>query len=233
MEISIDIAELQKRKLMVSTTMYVGVCSGHFTKNSVDLSAMATQMGLDIKVDYLFNESLIPRARNYLVDEFLRNKQYTHFLFIDSDIGFDPNDVVALLAIADPNSDKDIVCMPYPKKCISWEKIKRAVDKGFADQNPNVLENFVGDFVFNPAAGTSEIPLDRPVEVLESGTGFMMIQRRVFEKFEQAYPEYKYTPDHVRTEHFDGSRQIMAYFHCEIDKPSFEREFAQPKLFTI
>ena len=87
-------------------------------------------------------------------------------MFIDSDIGFDPQDVLALAAIADPDSDKDIVCGPYPKKTISWEKIKRAVDRGFADENPNKLEKYVGDYVFNPVEGVTEIKVNEPAEVL-------------------------------------------------------------------
>lgn len=101
--------------------------------------------------------------------------------------------------------------------CISWEKIKTAVDKGMADENPNNLEKYVGDFVFNPAAGQGSIPLGEPVEILEAGTGFMMIRRNTFEKFAASYPHQFYRPDHVRTEHFDGSREIVAYFDTPID----------------
>ena len=216
MELSIDVSELRKRKVMVATPMFGGMCSGQYTKSSVDLASMAKAYDLDYRFFYLYNESLITRARNYLADEFLRS-DCTHLMFIDSDIGFDPQDVIALAAIADPSSDKDIVCAPYPKKCIAWEKIKRAVDKGYADKDPTSLENFVGDYVFNPVDGVNEIPIYEPVEVLEGGTGFMMIQRRVFEKFKEAYPQLSYKPDHVRMEHFDGSREIHAFFDALID----------------
>jgi hypothetical protein len=141
-------------------------------------------------------------------------------MFIDSDIGFNANDVIALMALQSENPDDDqydIIAGPYPKKCISWEKIKMAVDKGFADEDPNQLEKYVGDYVFNPAGDRSEIPLGEPVEVLEAGTGFMMIRRNTFEKFQEAYPQQLYKPDHVRTEHFDGSRYIMAFFDTPID----------------
>jgi hypothetical protein len=151
-------------------------------------------------------------------------------IFLDSDIGFDYNDVMAMLALMSDESEYDIMCAPYPKKCISWEKIKDAVDKGFADENPNVLENFVGDFVLNPAENTSSFPLTKPVEVLEGGTGFMMMQRRAFEKFEAAYPDQKYLPDHVRTKNFDGSREIMAYFDCVID-PETKRYLSEDYMF--
>ena len=132
-EISIDVGELRKRKILVTTPMYGGMCGGQYTKSTADLVKLAGHYQMTIDFFYLFNESLITRARNYCVDEFLRNEQYTHLMFIDSDIGFNPNDVLSLAAIADPESDKDIICAPYPKKTISWEKIKLAVDKGFAE----------------------------------------------------------------------------------------------------
>lgn len=229
MEKNIEIEELRKRKLMVCTPMYGGQCSGHYTKSLADLSVLAAKYGLEYRLFFLFNESLITRARNYLVDEFLRS-DFTHMMFIDSDIGFNPNDVMGLLAIADPGSDKEILCGPYPKKTISWEKIKLAVDKGFADENPQQLEKYVGDYVFNPVGGQTSIRLDEPVEVLEGGTGFMMIQRSAFEKYAEAYPEFMYKPDHIRTEHFDGSREIMAFFDCVID-PKTKRYLSEDYMF--
>jgi len=219
LEVSVTIEELRKRKILVATPMYGGMCGGTYTKSTADLASMAAQYGMDVRFYYLFNESLITRARNYLVDEFLRS-DCTHLMFIDADIGFDPNDVIALSVIAEAGSDKEIVCGPYPKKCIAWEKIKRAVDRGFADKDPENLEKYVGDYVFNPKEGSGSIALDQPVEVLEGGTGFMMIQRSALEKFAAAYPQYTYLPDHVRTAHFDGTREIMQFFQAEIDPKS-------------
>jgi hypothetical protein len=232
-EVTVELDELRKRKLFVATPMYGGQCAGMYTKSTADLAMMCTQYGVSVRFFYLFNESLITRARNYLVDEFMRS-DCTHLMFIDSDIGFDPNDVMALMALMDPEAPdgerKEIMCGPYPKKTIAWEKIKMAVDKGFADDDPNKLEQLVGDYVFNPVAGQVEMRLDEPVEVMEGGTGFMMVQRSAFEKFAEAYPEYSYKPDHVRTKHFDGSREIMAYFDTIID-PDSKRYLSEDYMF--
>jgi hypothetical protein len=228
-EVSIDIGELRKRKIMIATPMYGGMCGGQYTRAMIEFQKVCSEYEIESEFFFLFNESLITRARNYCVDEFMRS-DYTHLMFVDADIGFNPHDVLALAAIADPETDKDIVCGPYPKKVISWEKIKRAVDKGFADENPQRLENYVGDYVFNPADGSSEIALNEPVEVLEGGTGFMMIQRKAFEKYEAAYPEFKYLPDHVRSANFDGTREIMAYFDCVIC-PDSKRYLSEDYMF--
>lgn len=219
MEITIQIEELRKRKLFLAAPMYGGQCAGMFAKSVADLASICTSHGIEMRSYFLFNESLITRARNYCVDEFMRS-DCTHMMFIDSDIGFDPRDVLAMLALQSDDSEYDVIAGPYPKKCISWEKIKLAVDKGIADNDPNVLERYVGDYVFNPKGGGGTIRIDVPVEVSEVGTGFMMTRRSTFEKFTAAYPQYSYKPDHVRTEHFDGTREIMMYFQAETDPRS-------------
>ena len=230
MEIEISIEKLRKRKIFVATPMYGGMCSGQYCKSTADLSKLAQSYGIEIEFFYLFNESLITRARNYCVDEFLRHERFTHLMFIDSDIGFNPDDILTLAAIAEPESDKQIVCGPYPKKCISWEKVKVAVDKGYGDENPQALADYVGDYVFNPASGKNQIRIDEVAEVMEGGTGFMMIQRSAFEQYEKAYPEFHYLPDHVRSEHFDGTREIMAYFDCVIC-PDTKRYLSEDYMF--
>jgi len=218
MEIKIPLEELRKNKLFLATPMYGGQCAGMYTRSIADLAALCAAHQIPLQIYYLFNESLITRARNYCCDEFMRSEA-DHMMFIDSDIGFDPKDVIALMALQSQEPEKyNIIGGPYPKKCISWEKIKQAVDKGMADEDPNRLEKFVGDYVFNPKTTQREIPLNQPVEVLEIGTGFMMIRRKTFEDYQKAFPHLWYKPDHVRTEHFDGTREIMAYFDCVVDR---------------
>ena len=215
MEVKIGIEELRKNRIMVCTPMYGGMCSGMYAKACCDLATLSTKYQMDLKYFYLFNESLIPRARNYLVDEFMRS-EYTHLMFIDADIHFDPNDVLALAAL-----DKDIIGGPYPKKCIAWEKVRNAVDTGLADEDPNILEQYTGDYVFNPVENTHQIKVSEPVEVLEIGTGFMMITRKVFDDFREAFPQFTYRPDHNRSEHFAGDRMIHAYFDTVIDSKAY------------
>lgn len=233
MEIKIDMEQLRKRKLFVATPMYGGQCNGMYTRSMCDLTSLCTRYGIELRSYFLFNESLITRARNYCVDEFLRSGA-DHLLFIDSDIGFNPQDIIAMMALQTDDSQYDVIAGPYPKKCITWEKIVQAVNKGVADDNPGLLEDFVGDFVFNPAIDDTEesrvIRLDQPAQVLEAGTGFMMIRRQTFEKYVAAYPNIMYRPDHVRTEAFDGTREIGQYFQAEID-PESRRYLSEDYLF--
>jgi hypothetical protein len=223
MEISITKEILQTKKLFVATPMYGGMNCGLYMKACLDLQGMCMQYGVQVKFSFLFNESLITRARNYLVDEFLRSDS-THLLFIDSDIHFNPQDVIALLAL-----DKDVIGAPYPKKAIKWSSVKKAVVKN-PEIEAHLLEKVTGDYVFNPVKGTAQFTVTEPLEVLEIGTGFMMIKREVFPKFEKAYPELRYKPDHVGQANFDGSRYIHAYFDTVIDKQS-ERYLSEDYMF--
>jgi hypothetical protein len=229
MKLEVTIEKLREYSIFLAIPMYGGVAAGILTKSTNDLALLAAKYGIKVNFYYLFNESLITRARNYCVDEFLRS-DCTHLMFIDSDIGFNANDVLSLLGIQVSHPDKyDILTGPYPKKSIAWEKVKRAVESGRAE-NPFELAKYTADYVFNPVAGVSSFRLDEPVEISEGGTGFMLIPRNIFEKYKAAYPELSYKPDHIRTENFDGSREIHAYFDCAID-PETKRYLSEDYFF--
>ncbi len=228
MELSVKIEELRRKSIFVATPMYGGQCLGLYAKSCLDLQALCMHYGVNLKFSFLFNESLIQRGRNYLADEFMRS-DCTHLMFIDADILFDPNDVIALLAL-----DKDIGGGPYPKKQINWTNIHRgvsAVNKDgkqmITEDKASELEGLVGDYVFNLVHGTQQFSVTEPFQVMEIGTGFMMIKREVFVKFQKDWPEFTYKPDHIGQPNFDGSRMIHAFFHTPIDRPETSPKFEE------
>ncbi len=210
MEIKVELEKLRKNKLFIATPMYGGMAHGLYIKSCLDLQTTMNKYGIETKFSFLFNESLITRARNYLVDEFLRS-DHTHLLFIDSDIHYNPQDVLALMAL-----DKDVIGGPYPKKSINWGNVAQAA-RSHPNMEPRELEQLVGEYVFNVVKGTKQFTVTDPLEVMEIGTGFMMVKREVFEKMEKEYPMIRYKPDHVGQANFDGTRYIHAYFDTVID----------------
>ena len=90
-------------KLFIATPMYGGQNYGYFNQSMLQLQAMMGQNGINTAVSYLFNESLIQRARNALAHGFMRT-DFTHMMFIDSDIRFNPQDVLRMI-----NADKPII----------------------------------------------------------------------------------------------------------------------------
>ena len=224
MQLEISVEKLRKNKLFIATPMYGGMAHGMYIKSCLDLQAVCSNYAIQTRFSYIFNESLITRARNYLVDEFLRSDS-THLLFLDSDIHFDPKDVIAMLAL-----DKEVIGGPYPKKSIKWGAVIEAV-KRKPDISPQELEKVTGDYVFNAVTGTGQFNIGEPLEVLEIGTGYMMVKREVFGKFKEAYPEFNYKPDHVGQANFDGSRYIHAYFDTVIDHGKSDRYLSEDYMF--
>ena len=224
MQLEISVEKLKKNKIFVATPMYGGMAHGMYVKSCLDLQSVCNQYGIEVRFSFIFNESLITRARNYLADEFLRADKFTHLLFIDSDIEFDPRDVIALLAL-----DKDIIGGPYPKKSIKWSSVIEAIKRD-PDISGSELEKVTGDYVFNAVSGTGQFSVGEPLEVMEIGTGYMLIKREVFEKFKEAYPEKSYKPDHVGQANFDGTRYIHAYFDTVID-PDSHRYLSEDYMF--
>lgn len=240
--LKIDLKAIREKGLVVMTPCYGGVNHTSYTSSMIDLSIFCTQHGIPFTVYFLKSESLIQRARNYCADKFLNmpfsltyedgtveERKYGFGVFIDSDIAFKSVDVMILLQYL-LDEDKDIVCGPYPRKSIAWEKVREATDRGIIDGRPaDTLELFTGDFVFNLANGNT-LAVNEPFEVLESGTGFMAFTRETLEKWAAAYPEKQYTPDHIRSTDFDGSRKITAFFDCIID-PDTNRYLSEDYYF--
>jgi hypothetical protein len=100
----------------------------------------------------MVNESLISRARNTLTAKFLHQKESSHLMFIDADIGWEPWHLLVLL-----NRDVEMIGGLYPMKTmpIKW-----------------VVNGFEG----------AEEGADGLQEVSKTGTGFLLTKRSAFEK---------------------------------------------------
>lgn len=171
-------------KLFVATPMYGGQCFGTFVQPLLQLQMMCAVKGIEFQFRIITNESLIPRARNLLAREFLKSG-YTHMLFIDADIEFNPQDVFKMI-----EADKPLIGGTYPGKKINWENVHNAVGHGIA---PEHLTHFTALPMIRLKRETmdlNKVNMGEPVEVRAVPTGFMMIKREVFEKLEDKVPNY-------------------------------------------
>ncbi len=215
-EIVVNVEEFKKYKVWIATPMYGGMCYGEYMSSIIGTMSHLGSYGVRTHFDAIFNESLITRARNYCADKFLRSDA-DFLIFIDSDISFNPASIMSMIGIYIDDPTKKIICAPYCKKDISWEKIDLAVKSGLV-KNPKELEQYVGDFVINfpPYMKGKRISLLHPVEVMEAGTGMMLIHRSVFNDIRVNRPDLLFVPDHVRDKDFNGVRKVMAYFDTMI-----------------
>ena len=156
------------KHLFVATPQYGGLCYGFYAQSCLQLQMLCKDAGMNVSFSYLFNESLIQRARNLLAHYFLKSEA-THMMFIDADIRFNPNDIFPMI-----EADRDIICGIYPKKEINWQTVRNAIDAGVPNDQ---LKNHTGAFVVNLVDYQTEVtvPVNQPVEIWNGGTGCMLI----------------------------------------------------------
>ena len=169
--------------LFIATPMYGGQCFGFFTQALLITQNVLPAAGVKSSFSFVFNESLIQRARNLLAHNFLKTDA-THLMFIDADIKFNPNDIIPMI-----QADKDIICGMYPKKEINWQTVRNAVEKGIPNSE---LHAHTGVFVVNLVdyQEQTRVRMDTPVEIWNGGTGFMLIKREVLEDMAKDLPAY-------------------------------------------
>jgi len=206
-ELKINVGKLKGKGVMVATPMYGGNGNTMYMSSMLQLQDACHQHGIVFQHCFMMNESLIDRARNGLVHEFLTKSNAEFMLFIDADIQFRPEDVLMMMS-----QDKDIICSPYPKKHINWPVITSAVQLGFTE--PAYLEKLVGEYVFSTLDDKTK--MEEIVRVSEAGTGMMLIKRSVFKKMEGAFPENAYVSDHSRDVLSGVEKKMFAYFRTGI-----------------
>jgi hypothetical protein len=194
------------KKIFIATPMYGGNCKAVYTQSLLHLVTALQNRDYHIIYDYTMNESLITRARNSLVDEFLQT-DCEGLLFIDSDHGFDVEDVIRMV-----ESGKDIISAVAPMKEINWEAAKLAYEFGEDDLTP-----YAGYFAMNLDKSVAEISLNEPTEVENIGTGLMYISRKVFKELAPICRTY------FRAEAGTGLMQkhkekIVEFFYTDIDE---------------
>jgi len=197
---------LMKKSIYAATPMYGGMATMGFVNSFVNLQRLLSSLDISFEWGFIGNESLIPRARNALVKMFL-DRDETHLLFIDSDIVFNPEDVISML-----REDVDVIAGVYPKKGINWAGIENAVKKNIPLQ---FLPHY-GNYFFTEAVRENDLTrIDMPVEVTQIGTGFMLIKREVFTRLTRITPTYKDENGNLTYEFFSSQISENGYLLSE------------------
>ena len=142
--------------------------------------------GMDHDFNIGWNESLVTRARNEMTGWFLKT-EFQRQMWIDADILFEPEDVAKLW-----NLDADIAVAAYAMKL----------------QNNPVLSAWKDGKLVK----LEECPKE-PFEVDYAGTGFFMVNRRVYEALAPSTEVYQGPLDRVR-----------AFYMTPVHNDGFESE---------
>jgi hypothetical protein len=170
-----------KTGLMVATPSHSGDCALDYALGLTDLSIFLTQNQIYFEMARVVGSSLIPHARNSLVDLFLQSR-CQKMLFMDSDQGYTKEAVMHLF-----QSDKKIIAGVVPHKRfpinLNFEPLEK--DKFFFKDLSN---KGVDEFKVFAQARCS---VQGEVEVNRVGTGFLMIDRSVFELMKDKVEDYQ------------------------------------------
>src|ERR1700742_3625804 len=115
--------------LVVATPCFGGQVSSIYASSIFQLQrAVHDKANIGLKVQMRDGDALITRARANLVTLFLDDPLATHFLLVDADIGFAPEQVFRLI-----ESGADVVAGIYPIKRVNCTKARRALDANRMD----------------------------------------------------------------------------------------------------
>ena len=166
--------------IMVATPVH-SECSIHYTQALLELQQLCIKN--KIKVTFsLVKSSLVTQGRNLCVAGFLESN-FTHLLFIDSDIYFKADSIMEML-----KKDKEVLSIPYPLKTMMWDKLYKKIQEGKIEKSSD-LKKWLNTYPMK-VENYEDIQIDNGVmEVTHSPTGCMMIKRIVFDKMIKAYPD--------------------------------------------
>jgi hypothetical protein len=112
-QIQVNIDYLKTTRVHICMPCYGGMLTESTFMSYIKWSNTCRQLGLDWTMETMTNESLISRARNTLTAKFLHNKESTHLMFIDADIGWEPWHLLVML-----DAQKDVIGGLYPMKSL-------------------------------------------------------------------------------------------------------------------
>jgi hypothetical protein len=184
-------AELKHHKIFIATPAFGYQTFVNYTNSLIKLLTSTTpdDLSYSTTIHLHSGSALISHARNDCVQHFLSG-DYTKLLFIDADIGFEPNDVWRLL-----RRDEDIAYCPYITKSLDGPKHSKFVMKFKHPDN-------------------KEVQPDGFIEALSGPTGFMMIDREAFTKLDGAYPNSNTRMSQIKNGKVVEDLNYPSYFDC-------------------
>jgi hypothetical protein len=225
-----------KVKLYILTPCFASLCYVNYVHCLMATIELFRRVGINLKVEFCKNDSLVSRARNNLVARAMTDPEATHFLFIDNDISWDPVDILKLII-----ADKDLIGGIYPLKNYDWDKLIKDPQNPY---NSNIIQSLLDKKNKSQLAGlvTDSAMIQHNLlrynvnytnqfleitnniaKVKHLPTGFMMIKRRVFTNMMKAFPSTKYVDD-VSFLRPEENAMAFALFDCGVEEGHYFSE---------
>lgn len=156
----------------------------------IKAAVLLTKLEIQFGAFWVIGSSAVERARNSIIDEFLRREEFSHLLMIDDDMDFEHTAILKIL------SNKHDVCYAAGVK-----------KKPASDAPP--------DFAIYPVGRENPICQDCGcIEMAAGGCCFMLVSKAAINKMLEAYPHLKYRAE------TDPDAYMPALFNPELDQES-------------
>jgi hypothetical protein len=156
-------------KVFICTPAFEGKVYAQYTIALAETFRLLGGHGIESVLRISVSGSLLCAERNRLTEQFMQT-DCTHMLCIDSDIGWPPQAVIAML-----QRDKDFIAGCYPART---EKV------------------FLFRPVFNEDNSLKVNVEQGLIRMTHVPAGFMLIKRKVIEKMREKFPELYFEPKH-------------------------------------
>ncbi|QOZ33209.1 hypothetical protein [Bradyrhizobium sp. CCBAU 53421] len=215
-------------RIVVLTPCFGGQVTSLYAGSVFKLHLACQARGIEFRWKMVGGDALITRARAEMIRTFLDIPEATHALFIDADIGFEPEQAFRLLDL-----NVDVAAAAYPAKVLDFQKLHRAVASNRSKLESASLE-YVVAWHDRGAVSSQRKGFAR---VRFAGTGFLLLRRAMIEKMCTAYPQLQYKVTHnLRPDGHDVEKaNRFALFDPIIEKDTGEylsEDFAFCKRWT-
>ncbi len=169
-----------KMGLMIATPSHDGNCAMGYALGLCDMAVYMASHNVYFEMARVVGSSLIPHARNSLVDMFLKSR-CQKLLFVDSDQGFNKDAALHLF-----QSNKRIIAgiTPHKRFPINFNFEPLPDDQKFFKSLSNKGPEEFTEYANKKADPKGEIEVNRV------GTGFVMIDRSVFDLMAPLVADY-------------------------------------------
>jgi hypothetical protein len=174
-------------KILLGTPAYDQSLTTPYVMSTVQLIQhhARRQTGITFEVE-IRTSTDVAQLRNYFASRVLSDESYSHLLFVDADMGFSPQTIDKML-----KRNKPVVAAFCPRKALDLARLHRFARKY---DNPDdaiaAATSWIAESgIVTSTPGKVEFDEDGFTRVRVIGAGIMLIERSVFQKIKEAYPE--------------------------------------------
>ena len=171
--------------ILIATPAFGGQVCADYTESLVNTVSLFTSLGIKFTVKFI-NNQIVTRARNMLCHTFMTNESFTHMIFIDADLVWHPQQILALLS-----HDLECVIGCYPNKHYYWQNDKLILNNSSQVESPEIIVK------------------EHLVKLKYAATGFMLLKKSALIKIQHDIQQFV-LPSNT------GIQMIYNYFDCNV-----------------